>query len=172
MWPKPPDDGFRPSNKICTIPVAVKNLPLQDDAFRGLARVAHDLEFFRSFTGEQVDRILSHVQLYGFDKGETIFKKGAAPQAFYIIYRGSVRICLGYRFCGLVKKMVHLRAGDLFGEMALIEDRNHSGTATAEQPTQLFVILKEDFGILIRNDPEFADLMKFVVSRRKFESNR
>ena len=138
--------------------------------FRGLVHTTRNLDFFRSLTGAQVDRLFSHIQLYVFDKGETIFKKGDIPGAFYIIYGGRVRIFLGHRFWGLLKKMVHLKAGDMFGEMALIENHPHTGTATAEGTTQLFVVLRDDFHSLLKGDPEFADLMKFVVSRRKFET--
>jgi CRP/FNR family cyclic AMP-dependent transcriptional regulator len=99
--------------------------------FRGLAQIARRLEFFRSLTGAQLDNILSRIQVYGFDRGETVFKKGDLPTAFFIIYDGRVRIHLGYRMFGLFKKMAHLGPGDLFGEMALIEGRPRSGTATA-----------------------------------------
>src|ERR1700693_5422777 len=126
----------------------MRNLPMGDAQFRGLVHTTRNLDFFRSLTGAQVDRLFSHIQLYVFDKGETIFKKGDSPTAFYIIYGGSVRIFLGYRFWGLIKKMVHLKAGDIFGEMALIENRPHSGTATAERTTQVFVFFRDDFDSL------------------------
>ncbi len=149
----------------------MQNLRIGEKEFRGLAHIVRELEFFRSFNGGQVDQILSHLQLYAFNRGETIFKKGDAPVAFYMIFEGRVRIHLGYRMWGLFKKMVHLRRGDMFGEIALVENRPHSGTATAELPTQLFVLLRDDFENLLKADPEFADLMKFVVSRRKFETS-
>jgi CRP-like cAMP-binding protein len=150
----------------------MRNLPMDEAQYRGLVHITRKLDFFRSFTGEQVDKLFSHIQLYVFDKGETIFRKGESPNAFYIIYGGHVRIFLGYRFWGLMKKMAHLKAGDMFGEIALIENRPHSGTATAERTTQVFVLLRDDFNNLMKSDVEFADLMKFVVSRRKFETSR
>jgi len=140
---------------------------MTDDDFRGLAHIAARLEFFRSFKGAQLERLLSRINLYGLERGETIFHKGDPPIAFFLIYKGSVRIHLGYRFFGVMRKMVHLKAGDLFGEMALVEKRLHSGTAVAEEPTKLFVLPYEEFDGLMKNDPEFADLIKFVLSRRK-----
>ena len=148
----------------------MKNLPISETEFRGLAHITRRLEFFRSYTGGQLDAILSHLQLYAFDRGETVFKKGDTPVAFYIIYDGQVRIHLGYRLWGLFRKMAHLSSGDLFGEIALIENRPHSATAVAELPTKLFVLLRDDFDKLLQGDPEFAELIKFVASRRKFET--
>ncbi len=138
-----------------------------DEEFRGLAHIAASLDFFKSFKGAQLERIFSHIDLQAYEKEEKIFHKGDPPTAFYLIYQGSVRIHLGYRFWGLMRKMAHLKKGDLFGEMALLEKRLHSGTAVAEEPTQLFVLMYEDFDSLMQNDPEFASLMKFVVAHRK-----
>jgi CRP/FNR family cyclic AMP-dependent transcriptional regulator len=150
----------------------VNRLPIDAEAYRTLARIARELEFFRSFTGAQAERILSRLDLYAYEKGETIFKKGEPSIAFYLIHKGHVRIHLGYRFWGLFKKMAHLSVGDLFGEMGLLEGRVRSATAVAMQPTEVFVLLKEEFDKLMRADTEFADLMKFISSRRKFEAAR
>jgi len=147
----------------------LKKLPLNDEDFRGLAHIATRLEFFRSFKGAKLERVLSRIELYSFDKGETVFHKGGPPDAFYIIYQGRVRIHLGYNFLGLMRKMVHLGPGDLFGEMAIVEKRVHSGTAVVEQPAKLFVLLYEEFDSLLKSEPEVANLIKFVVSRRKEE---
>jgi CRP-like cAMP-binding protein len=142
-------------------------LPMGDVEFRGLAHIAGQLEFFKTFKGPHLERVLSDVELHAYDKGETIFHKGGPPTALYMIYTGRVRIHLGYRFLGLMKKMAHLAPGDLFGEIALIERRMHSGTAVAEVPTKLFVLSVDDFDMMMKEDPEFADLMKFVIARRK-----
>src|SRR5437879_3635595 len=102
---------------------------MTDTEFRGVAHIAARLEFFRTFKGEKLERVLSRIELYSFDKGETVFHKGDPPNAFYIIYQGRVRIHLGYNLFGLMRKMAHLGPGDLFGEMAILEKRPHSGTA-------------------------------------------
>jgi CRP-like cAMP-binding protein len=138
--------------------------------YRGLMHTTRNLDLFKGLNGAQVDKLCSHIQLCVFDKGEAIFKKGDQPHGLYIIYGGRVRIFLGYRFYGLMKRFANLKGGDLFGEMALIENRPHSATAVASGTTQLFVILRDDFDAMMRHDPEFADLMKYVVSRRRLET--
>lgn len=150
----------------------MKKIPMQEAESRGLAHIAARLEFFRSFNGAQLERLFSRVELYGFERGETIFHKGNSPMAFYLIFEGRVKIHLGYHLWGLMRKMAHLGQGDLFGEMALIEKRPHSGTAIAEEPTKLFILAYEYFDELLKSDPEFADLMKFVVARRKSDPHR
>jgi signal-transduction protein with cAMP-binding, CBS, and nucleotidyltransferase domain len=150
----------------------MKVLPMGDADFRGLAHIAAQLDFFKSFKGGQLERIFSHIDLYAYEKGETIFHKGGPPTAFYLIYQGRVRIHLGYRFLGVMKRMAHLKDGDMFGEMAIMEKRKHAGTAVAEMPTKIFVLPYEDFDNLMQTDPEFADLMRFVSARRKGQTAR
>jgi CRP/FNR family cyclic AMP-dependent transcriptional regulator len=145
----------------------MKPLPIGEAEFHNLAHIARGLEFFSSLKGAKLEKVLAHIEFAHYDKGETIFKKGGLPEAFYIINQGSVRIHLGYRFLGLFRQMAHLKAGDLFGEMALLENRIHSGTAKAEESTTLFILPRDNFHQLLKTDPEFADLMRFVVSRRK-----
>jgi len=41
-----------------------------------------------------------------------------------------------------------------------------------EGPTQLFVLGYEQFDQLIEADPEFAELIQFVISKRKSENAR
>ena len=147
-------------------------LPMTEAESQGLAHIAARLEFFKHFNGAQLERLFSRIQLYCLKKGETIFHKGQSPMAFYLIYTGRVRIHLGYNFWGLMKKMAHLGPGDLFGEMALIEKRVHSGTAVAEESTQLFVLTYEYFDELMKSDPAFADLIQFVIARRKIGASR
>ena len=149
----------------------MKKLPMQEAEFRGLARIARRLEFFRTYKGDQLETVLAHIQLYAFDRGETIFKGGEASDAFYLIYQGSVRIKLKSRFWGLIRTFAQLGSGDLFGEMGLLEHRKRTGTAIAVEPTTTFVLLREDFDKLVKTDPDFADLMQFISSRRKFETS-
>ena len=58
------------------------------------------------------------------------------------------------RFWGLIRKMTRLGAGELFGEMALLDNRPHSATAKAELPSKLFVLLRADFDASATSEAE------------------
>src|SRR3954468_8473247 len=98
----------------------MQKLPMTEKDYHGLGHIAARLEFFRSFKGDKLERVLSRIELYSYEKGETVFHKGDPPAAFYFIYEGKVRIHLGYNLFGLMRRMVHLGRGDLFGEMAIL----------------------------------------------------
>lgn len=137
--------------------------------YRGLVHVARQLEFFKSLTGAQFETLLAHIQLYAFDSGETLFRDGDPPNAFYILHEGTVRIEIGRRFFGLLKRTIRLGPGAMFGEIALLEKRPHKGTAVAIAPLKVFVMLQDDFNKLLKLDVDFAERIRFLASQRKFE---
>lgn len=147
----------------------MNRLTIEKTDFDALAHIAGRLEFFTPFMGAELEMLLSRIQLYGFNKGETIFKKGESADAFYILYEGRVRVLLNPHWLWLIRKQAHLEPGNIFGEMALLESRPRSATAIATQPTKLFVLLRKDFEMLVQRNPVFADGMRLLASRRKFE---
>ncbi len=140
--------------------------------YGGLSRIIRKLQFFRLMKGSQFDRLMARIELCSYERGETIFRKGDPPMAFYIVYTGGVRIKLGYKYMGLVRRMATIVPGGIFGEMAIFEKRVHSASAKADQPTQLFVFTYEQFDELMKDDPDFAELIKFVITKRKAENIR
>jgi CRP-like cAMP-binding protein len=137
--------------------------------YEALAKTAGHLEFFTPFKGEELDLLLSHIQLYKFEAGESIFKRGQTTEALYIIYEGQVRILLNQHWFWLIRKQARLEPGNLFGEMSLLEKKPHSAAAVAAKPTKLFVLFRDDFDMLVQRNPVFAEGIRLVASRRKFE---
>jgi CRP/FNR family cyclic AMP-dependent transcriptional regulator len=147
----------------------MNRLTMGEAEFKALAHIAGRLEFFSPFKGDELDKLLSHIQLYAYAAGEPIFRRGDPAEAFYIIHEGHIRILLNRHWLWLVRKQARLGPGDLFGEMALLENRPHSAKAVAAGPTRLFVLLSPDFNALLQRNPTFAEGVRWVASRRKFE---
>jgi CRP/FNR family cyclic AMP-dependent transcriptional regulator len=149
----------------------MNRLTMGADEYKALAHIAGRLDFFSPFKGEELDKLLSHIQLYGYGAGETIFRRGEPSEAFYIIHEGQIRILMNRHWLWLMRKQARLGPGDLFGEMSLLERRPHSNKAVAVGPTKLFVLLTPDFDALMQRNPAFAEGMRWVASRRKFEDS-
>jgi CRP-like cAMP-binding protein len=139
--------------------------------FQSLAHIIHLIDIFKPFKGEQLDKILGHILLFSFKPGEVIFKKGAEPEAFYIIHEGWVKLLFKTGWLWLWRKNAVLGPGNIFGEMALLENRPHSGTATTKTGTKLFVILRPDFEALVRLNPVFADELRQIAALRHFQTS-
>jgi CRP/FNR family transcriptional regulator, cyclic AMP receptor protein len=106
--------------------------------------------------------------------GALIFKEGAVGDKVYLIISGAVRISRTVPGMG-EEALAVLRAGNHFGEMALIDDFPRSADALAHEACRLFVIRKEDLEDLLFVDRDLAyDLLwSFVrtLSGRLRETN-
>ena len=139
-------------------------------AYRSLAHTASQLDFFSTFKGVELDSILSHIQLYAYGRGETIFKKGDPPNALYIVHEGEIVIRLS-RWYALIRKAALLGPGNLLGEMGLLDNRPRRAAAIARSDAKLFVLLRSDFEDLLQRNPAFAAGVRWLADRRRFEDD-
>jgi CRP-like cAMP-binding protein len=109
-----------------------------------------------------------------FARGNLIFKEGSAGDKLYLILSGSVRISRQVPGMG-EEALAILKAGDYFGEMALIDDFPRSADALAHETCRLFVLSKDRVADLLFVDRDLAyDLLwTFVrtLSARLRETN-
>src|SRR5262245_48159449 len=95
-----------------------------------------------------------------FEAGEKIFLEDELGDAMYMVRSGRVDV-ITY---GTV--LENVRAGGIFGELALIDDRPRSAAAMAAEPTEVVAINKPTFLAVIRDDPQFAlTVMGLLASR-------
>jgi CRP-like cAMP-binding protein len=106
-----------------------------------------------------------------YHKDDVIFKEGSRGREMYVIYSGGVRI---------VKReeeerdtvLATLEPGELFGEMALIDDEPRSATAIAvDDDTKLISLDRARFMYLLRHEPEFALIVMGTLCERVREKN-
>ena len=87
-----------------------------------------------------------------FGQGETIFREGEEGNEAFRILEGRIEISLKVAGQGDVA-LGHLVPGDIFGEMALLDDKPRSATARALEPTRLHLMNVEEFNDLFLSDP-------------------
>jgi CRP/FNR family cyclic AMP-dependent transcriptional regulator len=92
--------------------------------------------------------------------GATIVEEGATAIALYVILRGSVRVERAGTPVGA------LRAGDFFGELALIEDEPRSASVIAVEETECLLFLAWEFRSLLDEHPQIAaPIMRSLIER-------
>lgn len=93
--------------------------------------------------------------------GETIFKEGDSGEVMFVVVSGRVNIFLSGRHT------VTLDEGEIFGEMALIEqDHRRSATTVAETDVVLANVDRERFTFLVHESLFFAlDVMRTLSER-------
>jgi CRP-like cAMP-binding protein len=109
-----------------------------------------------------------------YPRGAPVFAEGTPGDKLYVILSGSVRISRQVPGMG-EEALAILKAGDYFGEMALIDDFPRSADAIAHESCKLLVLTKESVADLLFVDRDLAyDLLwSFVrtLSARLRETN-
>jgi CRP-like cAMP-binding protein len=99
-----------------------------------------------------------------FRRNEVIFHQGDPGGALYVITEGAVKIVLPSPE-GEEAIIATLRAGDFFGELALLDGEPHSATATAVEPTETLSLPRDVFLDLMGREPDLRDaLLKGITA--------
>ena len=104
--------------------------------------------------------------------GELLFQKGDSGDALFGIRRGQVRIETGSAGGGRLT-LNYLGAGDLFGEIAVLDGQPRTADATAAEPSELFVLRRNDFLSYLESEPRVAvKLIALLCQRIRWVSDR
>jgi len=112
-----------------------------------------------SSTG-RLQRLAQH-----YASGTTIFREGELGDRMYIIISGQVHIRKRTNE-NSHKILTTLKKGDVFGEMAIVEQKPRSASAIADGDCKLMVLDREAFYLLVSQNSEFAIKMIKSLSAR------
>jgi CRP/FNR family transcriptional regulator, cyclic AMP receptor protein len=102
--------------------------------------------------------------VWDYEPGTVLFREGDPGSEMYVIQSGEIEISreIGQRH----QVLAVLPAGEFFGEMALINGRPRSATATVKQRARLLVIDGETFESMLRRKAEISmRLIKALAGR-------
>jgi CRP/FNR family cyclic AMP-dependent transcriptional regulator len=104
------------------------------------------------------------MQTVKFNAGGTVLSEGEDGDTAFYILQGSVEVSIGKG--AKARSVGTLNAGDVFGEMSLIEPGPRSATVKAVTDTECLETSYDEFVAAIQDDPERAIMfMKTLVSR-------
>ena len=101
-----------------------------------------------------------------FQPGQMIFREGDTTQEAYRILKGRVEISIAGE--GKAVILAQLGEGDIFGEMAMVDERPRSASAQALEVTECEVLTAENFNEAVLQRPEILipDLASFFERLR------
>lgn len=147
----------------------MKKIPLGENEKVEFVRMTKGINLFASMmTMGVMEKILACVDLYEFDEGEKVFSQGDAGDAFFTVLSGELTVSVRQALL-FSKKLAGLKAGDFFGEMALLGSAPRSATVTCRTPCRLFTLRREHFQAAMKESPEFSEEIKKLASGRLFE---
>ena len=94
-----------------------------------------------------------------WERGEVIFREGDQGDTCYLLRTGAVVLTREHQD-GRMVALAELRAGALFGELAMFRGETRSATAEAIEPTTAVALLARDMQRIIRRSPDLA--LKFL----------
>ncbi len=128
-------------------------------------------ELFRNLKPEEL-RALRHVTLERqFHTGQEIFREGDPGDGVYLVREGLVEIS-GWVNQETRRVLSQIGPGGIFGEMAIIEHRPRSASATAARNTTAYFIPRGELLTLIERSPGLALSVLQVISQRLREFNQ
>jgi len=96
----------------------------------------------------------------GLFDGGVVYSRGDSGDCAYVVRTGKVEI----RGVGCAIEVI--APGEIFGEMALLDDQPRSCSAVAVGDAELIPINRSLFRALVLDDPEFAlTIMRLIVRR-------
>src|SRR5215213_3862764 len=98
-----------------------------------------DVDLFEHLSPPAVDALNRRARRRVFRKGEVIFHRDDPGSALYLVISGRVRVMVASND-GEELTLAILRAGDCFGEMALLSEGERTATVVALEATEALTI--------------------------------
>jgi NADH dehydrogenase len=105
-----------------------------------------------------------------FEPGDLVFSQGDLGDSVYIIQKGECEVVREEN--GVTKRLAVLRAGDYFGEMAVLSDKTRNASIRVLTAMDVLLIPKDDFDKLRESVPAFGDVFSELATRRAAAANQ
>lgn len=110
-----------------------------------LKDIFHQVELFHGLNDHQLDQLMQISHLQTYQQQDVVFEQDSVGDALYIIAEGQVEVAVRDKD-GDSYVAVYLGTGQVFGEMALIDQTTRSAAIiAAEDQTQIYRISTQDF---------------------------
>ncbi|XP_051897493.1 cGMP-dependent protein kinase 2 [Pristis pectinata] len=123
---------------------------------------------------EKLSKIVDCLEVDYYDKGDYIIREGEQGSTFFIIAKGKVRVTQSREGGEEPQEIKKLRAGEYFGEKALIsEDLRSANIIADDDDTQCLVIDRDIFNQMVGTYEELQTYLKeYVEQLSRSDENR
>ncbi|MEA3287531.1 MAG: ATP-binding protein [Candidatus Marinimicrobia bacterium] len=114
------------------------------------------LEPFAGIDGAELEKISSLMQRRLYKSGETLIREAAVASKFFVLIQGTLEVVKSIEGDEFESLNIIDRSGELFGEMALVENKPRSAGIIAREQSEVLVVQKEGFLELVNHFPQFT----------------
>ena len=122
--------------------------------------ILRSLDLFRDTPDYILSSVARIIEELSLRPGDTLITEGEYGACMYIIVEGSMRVH------SQGQKIIHLEAGSIVGELAILDPEPRTASVTAIDDCFLFRIDKEPFDEVLADRPEIALGVIRTLSRK------
>jgi CRP-like cAMP-binding protein len=112
------------------------------------------LILFNLLNGEELENILSYLEVINFPAGDIVFNEGDIGDYMGIILSGKLDVKKQTEFKGRQVIIASLKEGSFVGEMSLVNEHEpRSATVSASEDSQIVILKREALESLIQKYP-------------------
>jgi CRP-like cAMP-binding protein len=127
-------------------------------------------QLFRGLPPATIQQISALSTRRAYRRGAIVFSQIESGDALYGVAKGKIRISASSPD-GREMFLNIMEPGDTFGEIALLDGRQRTATATAIAPSELIIIARNDFLELLPREPKLiSHLMELLCQRIRWTS--
>jgi CRP-like cAMP-binding protein len=145
------------SHKFPSVAAAIKKFCRQ----RMLSNVMNSAPLFAPFSPQDRRELMQKFRSKEYRPGQVIVEENGHSDGLYVVLSGEVQV----RMKGAV--VAHLREGEVFGEVSMLERKPATATVTVVKNTSLLRLPKADFDVLILTHPQILEHVSELVDSRK-----
>src|SRR5690349_21672881 len=120
---------------------------------------------FGKLSAGEIDSLISYARLERHLSGHEIFAKGSSGQSLIAVLRGSIKISsLSNEGKEIVFNIIN--AGEIFGEIAVLDGEERSADATVMTDCELLVLNRRDFVHVLENRADLCMIMLRILCQR------
>ena len=128
---------------------------LLDPEFERKREFLQRIPLFRGIPRRQFGSLFRALAVRNYHAGEVLFSEGDIGRALFILERGKVALTRKAS-AGKDRPLAVLEPGAYFGEMALLEERPRTATATAREEARAHLLYKTELDKILRGSPEIG----------------
>src|SRR3954452_21491895 len=137
-----------------------------EDTARLLARVP----LFADLSDRDLQQLAQVAVPRSYEQGQAVFREGDTGDTCYVVREGCVRVTRRHSD-GRVITLAELRAGAIFGELAMFGGETRSASVEALERTRPLAILAGDMRRIMLRHPDIAVKMLGSLADRLRETN-
>lgn len=113
------------------------------------------INLFKELSNEELEVVTSLLQEEEYKKGSVIWEENTPEQGLHIIDKGKVLVCRKTRE-GRKQVLAILGENRFYGELSILDGREHSASVEALEDTKVFVLQKSSMDKLLQQNPQTA----------------